>query len=306
MIKAGVVSNSDLCLPLLYYLRQCNIDTVFYLGLHDVAADLHSVITFCNSNSIAVEHEKETGQLYGWLNLNNPDFCFVFCYKKLIDVGRVGGFRHRIFNIHPGKLPQYRGPNPVFWQLKNGEATLGITIHFINGLYDAGDIVWSKVINNEPHFSHGLVDYIFSNILVEGVQFVLNTGVDRLLDGKALQDEGTATNYKKPVLKDVLVNWQTMHAAQIVNLVRACNPWNKGAITVCNNMEVKIVDAEALAQISGAPAGTIVEIKDGLQVACSGNNIVRIHSLSINGIFVPARFAAQFGFAAGQQFYSSL
>jgi len=305
MMKAGVVSNSELCLPLLYFLKQCNIETIFYLGLHDASANLNLVLAFCNSNSIPVETEKEASQLYGWLNTNKPDFCFVFCYKKLIDVERLAGLRNRIFNIHPGRLPDYRGPNPVFWQLRNGESTLAITIHFISGRYDAGEIVWSKEINNEAHFSHGLVDYIFSNILVEGVQYILNTGVEGLLKSKVLQDESAEKYYKKPLLNDVFISWQTMHATNIVNLVRACNPWNKGAIAVCNNMEVKIVDAEALDKNTLAPPGAIVDVTDGVQVACANNSLIRLNSLVINGIFVPARFADKFGFATGQQFYSS-
>jgi hypothetical protein len=39
-------------------------------------------------------------------------------------------------------------------------------------------------------------------------------------------------------------------------------------------------------------------------VACAGQSIIKISSLGINGIFVPARFADKFGFAVGQQFYS--
>src|SRR5436305_14925589 len=116
MKKAGVVSNSELCLPLLHYLRQQDIETVFYLGLYDSGADVNSVLGFCNGNGITVEIERNREQLFNWLTVNQPDYCFVFCYKTLIDVGRLGAFRQKIFNIHPGTLPQYRGPSPVFWQ----------------------------------------------------------------------------------------------------------------------------------------------------------------------------------------------
>ncbi len=304
MIKAGVVSNSELCLPLLHYLKQQKVETIFYLGLHNAGADINAVLVFCNSNGITVEIEKGPGQLFSWLNLHQPDYCFVFCYKSLIDVGRLRAFRQRIFNIHPGKLPQYRGPNPVFWQLKNGEDKLGVTIHFINGKYDAGEIVWSREISNEVHFSHGLVDFIFSNILIEGVQYVMNTGIEGLLKNRVSQDEAKAVAYKRPVLPDVLINWQTMYPADVINLVKACNPWNKGAITMCNNMEIKIVDAEILDTKTAETPGAVVDMKDGLRVACAGNSMIKINSLGINGIFVPARFAEKFGFTSGQRFTS--
>ena len=303
-MKTGIIANSELCMPLLHYLKQNNAGPVVYLGLHEAVADINSLLSFCNNNSIAVEIENDPEQLFSWLNVQQPDYCFVFGYKNLIDVNRLGPFGHRIFNIHPGKLPQYRGPTPVFWQLKNGEAMLGLTIHFIEGKYDSGGIVWSREINNEAHFSHGLVDFIFSNILIEGVLDVINTGTEGLLKRQAVQEESKAVSYKRPTLQDVLIRWQAMHAAEVVNLVKACNPWNKGAITMCNNMEVKIVDAEMPGIKTGETAGTIIDLKDGLKVACAGNTVVNLHHLNISGMFVPGRFAEKFGFAAGQRFAS--
>lgn len=303
MIKAAVVSNSALCLPLLHYLQHQNVETVFYLGLYDAGADISSVLAFCKTNSIAVEIEKKSTQLNGWLKVHNPDYCFVFCYKFLIDVAGLGEIRQKIFNIHPGKLPQYRGPSPVFWQLRNGENNIGLTIHFISSKYDAGEIVWSREIANEAHFSHGLVDVIFSNILVEGVHYIMQAGINKLVNEKTSQDEIKAVTYKKPALQDVLVNWQTMHANSIINLVKACNPWNKGAITMCNNMEVKIVDAEAFNIRTNVMPGTIVGTgDDGLKIACAGYSVVKVNFLVLNGIFVPARLAEKFGFASGQKF----
>jgi len=202
-------------------------------------------------------------------------------------------------------LPQYRGASPVFWQLKNGEDTLGITIHFLNERYDAGETVWSKEITNEPHFSYGLAELIFSNMLTEGVRYVLSSGIDQLQKQKSVQDERFASTYKKPGLNDVLINWQTMPAKNVVDLVRACNPWNKGAITVYNGMEVKIIDAEVAGTETNELPGSIVEVGNAVLVACADNGAIKINCMNANGIFVPARFAEKFGFIAKQRFGSS-
>ena len=36
------------------------------------------------------------------------------------------------FNIHPGPLPGYLGPDPVFWQIKNREPHASIAIHKVD------------------------------------------------------------------------------------------------------------------------------------------------------------------------------
>jgi methionyl-tRNA formyltransferase len=304
-MKVAVISNSELCMPLLHYLKLNQLATVLYLGSYPVGTDVSSLISFCKNNSIAIEVEKNSVQLFSWLPMQNPDYAFVFGYKKLIDVERLGEFKNRVFNIHPGRLPQYRGASPIFWQLKNGEEILGITIHFLNESYDAGKIVWSREIRNEPHLSYGLAELIFSNVLIEGVRFILSCSVDQLEKQKIVQDERLAATYKKPTLNNVLINWKTMHANDVVNLVRACNPWNKGAITVYNGMEVKIIDAEVAGGEANESPGKIISVSDGIRVVCAQKEVVKINYLNANGIFVHSRFAEKFGFVTSQSFTSS-
>lgn len=45
------------------------------------------------------------------------------------------------FNLHPSLLPRFRGPAPLFWQLRAGEHRTGITLHRLAGNLDSGDIV---------------------------------------------------------------------------------------------------------------------------------------------------------------------
>ena len=62
--------------------------------------------------------------------------------KKLLDAPRLG-----CINIHSGPLPKYQGMMPVFWQLKDGENIIGITIFKMNEELDAGDIYVQKFID---------------------------------------------------------------------------------------------------------------------------------------------------------------
>ena len=53
-------------------------------------------------------------------------------------------------NLHQGKVPEYRGGPPAFWELFNDERKIGVTIHFIDDKLDTGDIILQKEIDISP------------------------------------------------------------------------------------------------------------------------------------------------------------
>jgi methionyl-tRNA formyltransferase len=230
--------------------------------------------------------------------------CFCLGYKHLLNIDRLpSGLKNRLYNIHFGPLPAYKGPNPVFWQLKNGEPALTVTIHRITPHFDAGPVVWSKQVNREAHFTFGYVQLVLSQVLLEGTVMLLGNLANNKPVSEQQQDKSRSVYYNRPILKDVKIEWELMEAGEIINLINACNPWNKGAITLYDNNEVKIMDAE-LSDPSqqNLPAGTILNATDILEITCINGRVLRVNALNINGIFVPARFAAKFGFAKGKRF----
>lgn len=44
-------------------------------------------------------------------------------------------------NLHKGRLPDYRGMPPAFWELHAGESSVGCTVHRVEAGLDVGDIV---------------------------------------------------------------------------------------------------------------------------------------------------------------------
>ena len=70
----------------------------------------------------------------------NPDLIVCVGFSKLfsqqlLDVPRLGGI-----NAHPSALPKWRGPAPIFWQLKEGMDYLPVTIHGLDAQEDHGPI----------------------------------------------------------------------------------------------------------------------------------------------------------------------
>src|ERR1700688_5003358 len=49
-------------------------------------------------------------------------------------------------NLHKGKVPEYRGMPPGFWELYDGASSAGVTVHFVDSKLDTGDIVETGAI----------------------------------------------------------------------------------------------------------------------------------------------------------------
>jgi len=68
------------------------------------------------------------------------DIILMSCYSKRLPDQLINAVAKGCFNMHPSLLPAYRGPEPVFWQMKQA-ADVGVSWHRVNHDFDAGDIV---------------------------------------------------------------------------------------------------------------------------------------------------------------------
>jgi methionyl-tRNA formyltransferase len=64
---------------------------------------------------------------------------FGFSWKlppPVLAIPRLGAI-----NIHVSMLPRYRGPAPLLWAIRNGDATGGVTVHWMDEGFDTGNII---------------------------------------------------------------------------------------------------------------------------------------------------------------------
>ena len=71
---------------------------------------------------------------------DTPDIVVSCQYPHLIPESLIKS--HICVNIHYGKLPEYAGCNPIYWQLMK-ETSAGVTIHHVDKTFDSGDIIAS-------------------------------------------------------------------------------------------------------------------------------------------------------------------
>jgi methionyl-tRNA formyltransferase len=88
----------------------------------------------------------------------NPDYLFVACFPWKLSPQLFHLPKIAALNAHPSMLPVYRGPQPVFWQLRNGEMKTGVSLHLINDEMDAGDIVLQTEVPLRPGMRGRAID----------------------------------------------------------------------------------------------------------------------------------------------------
>jgi methionyl-tRNA formyltransferase len=306
-VKIGIVSNSKICIPLLSYLSSIKAGVMLYFGKSPHSdISVSELAGFCRMNNIPFYAEDDKKELYNWQQLNEPDVIFITGYTHKIAVEELNDVPKGIFNIHFGKLPQYRGPSPVFWQLKNGEGQLGLTIHQLANKFDSGPVIWEQSIKNEEYHTYNYINQAFGQMQVQGVAHILTKLNSKQTPDYKIQDESQARYYNRPQLADVIINWETMDANEILDLVKACTSWNNGANTLINGYELKILDAEpASTEVKNIP-GTITITNNKFNVACINNKELNINFFNINNTCIPARHAGFYGLKTGQIFISKI
>jgi methionyl-tRNA formyltransferase len=112
--------------------------------------------------------------------------------------------RHGSINLHSGKVPEYRGASPAFWELYNGESAVGVTIHRVVDSVDAGSVLAQEMFPLDRAPRGDPLAYIerFKRDVLSpnGVRMLVETVRD-LAEGKTRerpQDNAAARTYSTP------------------------------------------------------------------------------------------------------------
>ncbi len=89
----------------------------------------------------------EKGRVLNALRLYKIDFIVLAGFLWLIPEDILRSYQGRIVNIHPALLPSYGGKGMYGERvhravIEAGEKESGITIHYVDGIYDHGDIIF--------------------------------------------------------------------------------------------------------------------------------------------------------------------
>ena len=207
------------------------------------------------------------------------------------------------WNFHLGHLPRYRGPDPVFWEILNGEPAGALTIHRMESGFDAGPIFRSYPVPiGERETSGTHLRALESACRQGGLDLLEQASSTTLISSASKQDEGEAQFWPRPGLEDQLVRWELMSATRIDRLVRACNPFLNGAKASFRGKVFQVLVTRPAGTHSDLPSGTILEIDpSGVAVVCANGSVLKLHTVGTrDGLFAASDWARAEDLLIGQ------
>lgn len=239
-----------------------------------------------------------------WLTPLAPAAVLVFTFPWRIPAAVLELPTHGFLNFHFAPLPGYRGPEPLFWQIRNGETTGAVTVHRMAADFDTGPVLLAQPVPIGPADTHGLHR---AQLAGQAAPVALRLLAGLRGEAPALpplpQDATQARYWPRPTLTDVCIHWEESSVA-IARLVRAANPWNRGALALLRGQPLRLLGAtpHPAAATGPVPAGTVLHAdpNEGLWVACGQGEAVRLDMLALNEGYFTGPQLVVMGIAVGE------
>ena len=134
--------------------------------------------------------------------------------KEIINVPKYG-----TVNIHPSKLPQYRGALPTLWSLKNGDRESAITYLIMDKAIDAGAIIGQHTFP----IREGDDWYSLETKMTEIIQSTLLTDLNGYISGeiKPVAQDMRLKSTTGKYFEYMKIDWNKEHDKEICNKVNS-------------------------------------------------------------------------------------
>ena len=297
-MRVAILCSGRVAIPALEYL--INTRLAVAVGMPKKISETQTLVSHrCRQADLPfrVFQKKDFNEtILTWLQVYQPDVVLVKTFPFLIPAQALAIPKYGFINFHYAPLPVWRGANPLFWMLRNGEKEGGITAHEMNADYDAGDILLERTIPIGHNINFGI---LYTQLAHAGLQLTIQL-IGQLLADKLQrkkQDHSKAKWYGHPKPDDLFINWQTMGAEEVAGLVRACNPWNKGAATKWKNWTFGITHASVIDSHIVADPGTILsaDTNSGLMIACKNAKAIIAEVVYCEEGYFPGYCMSAFG-----------
>ncbi|WP_323585781.1 phosphoribosylglycinamide formyltransferase [Aliarcobacter butzleri] len=103
------------------------------------------------------------------------DYIFLSGYMKKIESKLLSAYPNKIINTHPAILPSIYGGIGMYGRfvheavIKNGEKESGVTIHFVNEVYDEGEKILVKKLKLEENETVDTLEEKIKNLEKEAI-----------------------------------------------------------------------------------------------------------------------------------------
>lgn len=208
----------------------------------------------------------------------SPDAIAVVAFGQILPNDILEMAPRGCVNLHFSLLPRWRGAAPVQYAIWNGDKVTGVTTQWMAEKLDAGDIIQQlevEILHGETsgELLNRLTD-IGADVLKETFQLVETGNAPR-----TPQDEAQVTFCPQIRKEMAQIDW-ARSAEEIVNLVRAMNPWPTAQCTFRSDA-LKVLKAAAVPG-EGIPGAVVAIEKDGVMVG-TGSGLVKLQEVQTSG-----------------------
>ena len=167
-----------------------------------------------------------------------PATFVVVAYGKIIRQEILDLSELPAINLHPSKLPEFRGPSPIQAAILAGQEKTAVTVMQLDDKMDHGPILAQEEvgIDNKDNFASlsEKLSQIGSKLLAKTTTPYLNNEIKPIP-----QNDDKATLCSLIQKEDGIINWEE-EAEIIKNKIRAYNPW-PSAYTKISGVDLKIL-----------------------------------------------------------------
>ena len=232
---------------------------------------------------------------------------------KNADIGIICSFNYKLskdflnttkmgyINCHPSLLPMYRGANPYFHIINNGEKTSGVTLHFADENFDTGEIIAQKGFLVSEKETIGTLfnrtNFMISDMLLNVLNIYNDTGK---INSKP-QPEGEYVRAPK-IQNDIKIDLNNgVVAAE--RLIRAANPFYNAFLNF-RGAPVRILYADYKLQNHNIEQGIATKVQgDCLEISAKDGFIYpKCLQCGSWGIFDVENFIKVFRVSTGEIF----
>ena len=159
-----------------------------------------------------------------WIRKSGAAIAVSWNYSQILRKETLDLFPKGVWNMHGGKIPEYRGGNVLQWAIVNGETEAGVTWHLMDEKVDHGQILKQGTV---PILENDTAIEVFAKISRKGLELFRQLWDEAVTDGIQPYDvDMTAGHYWKARMPLDGIIRSEMTGREIWNLLRAqCPPW---------------------------------------------------------------------------------
>jgi methionyl-tRNA formyltransferase len=206
-----------------------------------------------------------------------PDIVAVASYPAIVPPAVLAAARAGAFNVHMSLLPRHRGADPIFWTYWDDDANAGVTVHWMTGRIDAGDIAAQASLRLE----RGLASReLYMRLTALGVELLARV-VRQTMAGEAVrapQDEALATYESAADIEAARLLFAEWPAERVWHVLRGLGDQRHGLVSDGDGRRLRHGRATALRRAGALDPGRIEQAADGFLLHCR-DGIVAVERL---------------------------